>query len=231
LLVVPLWVQVFDVDSVEKNLAFIRIVEALNQRDNRRLSAPRRATQRNDSFLGVIDFEADLLKGLDFRSRGVLKAHISELNGASYLLKLLGFMAALGLNLGLRVDQLVQLIACAQNLREVSKLFGNLVHIHDHELQVEEKRCDFAHSDQFSFVQLLRHEDNDHHRAIHKCLRHQSEARLPAHFEVTVLVELSRSRIEFFTLGPFISKRLYNANVAENFLGLNREDSFYLGPL
>ena len=72
---VPFWIQVLDVASVEKDFALLWIVKSLDERNDGRFTAATSATESNDAILLVIDFEGDSLENLN-----IILGWVSELD-------------------------------------------------------------------------------------------------------------------------------------------------------
>ena len=65
LIVVPLWVKVSQVLTIEENASRIRIVKALNQRNDCAFTAPTVAANCNDSVSISVNREGDAFQNLD----------------------------------------------------------------------------------------------------------------------------------------------------------------------
>ena len=58
LVMVPLWVQILDVLAIEKHFTFDRVVEALEEGDDRGLSAAARSTECHNSVFVIVNGKA-----------------------------------------------------------------------------------------------------------------------------------------------------------------------------
>lgn len=57
LVVVPLGVKILQVASIEENFAFFGVIEAFDKRDDGRLAAAARTTERNNSVLLILNLK------------------------------------------------------------------------------------------------------------------------------------------------------------------------------
>lgn len=117
---VPSWVNVFNVDSVEQNFAFSWIVEPLNHRDDGGLATARRAAQCNNPVLLVVNRQVDALQYLHICFRRVMELNASQLNFALDLFVFHGH-SSFSVDLGSMLEDLNDLVRGTDDLSCVTK--------------------------------------------------------------------------------------------------------------
>ena len=91
---VPAGINVFDVDTVEEDLALLGVVEALDHGDDGGLAAARGAAESDDSVLGVLHLQRDTLQHLHLLLGGVGELNVFQLDAALNILTILNFDSA-----------------------------------------------------------------------------------------------------------------------------------------
>ena len=109
--VVPLWIKFSDVSAIEENLALLRVVPSLNQRDQRGFTAARGTAEGNNTVLLVVKFERNALEDLLVLA-GVSEMNISDLEGAVDFA--IDFVAALTWNGSLLGHELMESIGSSK---------------------------------------------------------------------------------------------------------------------
>ena len=79
LIMVPFWIEFLDVNTIEKDLTFIRVVEALDQLNNRRFTASTRTDESHNSLLVVVYGEGNTFEHLDIAFARIAEFYIPEL--------------------------------------------------------------------------------------------------------------------------------------------------------
>ena len=79
LAVVPLGIKFSDISAIEQDLSLFRIIEAFNQRDDRRLSTATCAAKSNNTIFLIVNREGDTFKYLNIILAWVAEFDILEL--------------------------------------------------------------------------------------------------------------------------------------------------------
>ena len=209
---VPLVVDVFQVDVVVEHGAFVRVVEALNHGDDGALAAARLATDGDDTLFVLVERHVDAFEHLEVALAGVGELDVFDAQLASD--GLLGqFVAALGVDLGLVLQNVDDHVRGAWDAHDVSEDLGHLARVRQKHQHVHKEGGDGSRRDLALLVHESRHVDHGGHGAVHEDLDRSSKESLPSGFKNASSIHQAIVNLELVSLEIFSAESLDSANI------------------
>ena len=221
LVMVPLRVELLDIDTVEEDLALIRVIEALKQLDNGRFAAATGSTERNDAVLLVIDVEGDTLKHLVslLTLAWVGELDVVDLEASTNLSGDGPVAGVFGLDLRLGLHELDHFLRGATDRSQVAEDES-----HDHEVEanhehVEHEGGKFADRDVSILEEDLTDVDDRDHGTIHHDHVYEGEESLVGCLLLAGVVGDDIGDTVLFDLAIFTAEGFHGADVRKGLLG------------
>lgn len=208
---VPLRIEVANVNAVKENLSLRRIVESLQHLNDSGFSTAAGAAKSDNAVLLVVDFDVDALKYLHFLLRGVAELHVAQRDASLH--RASGALTARRRHEGLGGDDVHDLVGGTEHRKQIAKAPCDNDTVPEEHQHVEQEGGKCSDRGLTVDVEVNSEFGNDDHAAVEENLLEKGEASLQNGFLGSHLLDtfVSFQKLGYFFI--FVRKSLDCAHI------------------